>query len=644
VRIEGVELQALADLASVETLLRAHTESGFDVEQALRAAAELLAGRDISPAECVLLSKRMMPAGLDPSFDYPLWLSRYVTPAPADYARIAEMTAALPRRPTFSFVVPVYDTPPDLLRQCLDSLLAQTYPDFEICLADDASPNPAVPALLDEYARRDPRIRWVRRIRNGHISAASNSALALAGNEFVVLVDHDDTIPDYALFVVAWYINQHPQGRIFFSDEDKISVLGELSSPYFKSDFNKFLMYGHNMVSHLGVYERALVNQVGGFRRGLEGSQDYDLFLRCYEIAGDAGVIHIPHVLYHWRTIPGSTSVASAEKSYAIVAAEGAINGHFERTGTPLRAGPGFAPGVTGVAPTAERETSVSIIIPTRDALDVLEPCIRSIDAHPYANVELIVVDNGSVEPDTLAFLEGLRKRRDTLVIRDDAPFNYSGINNAAAAQARGEILCFLNNDTEVLAGNWIDRARGLLALPDVGIVGARLLYPDGTLQHFGIGLGMAEHRVASTPHAGLPGDYPGYFGKARMIQEFSAVTAACMFIRAKDFHSAGGFDPALRVAYNDVDLCLKVRRHGLRILCDPEILLTHKESRTRGSDREGARAQRLDAEAALMRARWSEVLDQDPYVSPNIALDRVDFALAYPPRVPMPWQEPREV
>ncbi|WP_396595211.1 glycosyltransferase [Brevundimonas sp. R86498] len=630
---------------------------GVDVEQAIarvRAAypPEVELDKDFDRVRRILSTSRVMPeaaievsrilgsAGAGGAYDYPYWLRRWINPNRADYARIAEMTAAMTRRPTFSFVMPVYNPPIALLAECIDSMLAQTYPDFEICIADDRSPDPEVRDLLESYAARDARIKLALRPHNGHISAASNTALGLATGEFVVLMDHDDLVPDYCLFVVAHYLNRYPDAQVLYSDEDKVSVDGRRFDPYLKGEFDPFLMYGHNMVSHLGVYRRDLVERIGGFRLGLEGSQDYDLLLRAYEVCGAAAVVHIPHVLYHWRAIPGSTAVSADQKGYAIVAAQHAINGHFERTGLPLRSADGFAPGLSAVRRSRDFDTRVSIIIPTRDGLDVLRDCVRSILAFDHANTEVLIVDNGSEQPETLAYLKGLEAAGVARVIAWPHPFNFSEINNVAAREATGDILCFLNNDTEVRGPLWLARARTLLSIPDVGIVGARLLFPDGTLQHFGITLGMGAHRIAGTPHGGQAGDNPGYLGKARLLHQFGAVTAACLFIRRDVFEAVRGFDADFRVAYNDVDLCLRVRKAGFKVLADPDIVLTHKESKTRGSDLDGAGAERLAREAALMRERWADMLDHDPFYSPNLSLDRSDFALAHPPRVPMPWRE----
>ena len=629
----------LTDMAQVEQIVRSHAEEEV-VRDLLPMLANAYAGWRAKPLPRanVLALGFDLARSLDFSHDYEQWLQLNASPDADDYHRMQAMEAEFAICPRFSFVMPTYNTPPDLLRECLDALLGQTYEDFEVCVADDNSPDPVVVEILEEYACRDTRVRYLKRPFNGHISAASNTALSLATGDYVVLVDHDDLIPDYALFVLAWYINRYPEADILFSDEDKVTASGQRVQPYFKSDFNKYLMYGHNMVSHLGVYRRSLIEQVGGFRLGLEGSQDYDLLLRCVEASGSDCVVHIPHILYHWRIIPGSTAMSADQKSYAVIAAQNAINGHFERQGMPLRSVDGFAPGCTGVKPSRTFDTPVSIIIPTRNGRDILQPCVESILARDHTGTEIIIVDNGSDDPETLAYLDDLADQGAARVLREPGEFNFSRINNVAASAATGDILCFLNNDTEVRSADWLNRARAFLSMDEVGIVGARLLFPDGALQHFGIALGMGEHRVAGVPHLGMDANLPGYFGKARLLQEVSAVTAACMFMRKADFEAVGGFETELQVAYNDIDLCLKIRKKGLKILADPDITLIHKESRTRGSDKRGARAQRLNEEAAWMRRRWARELDSDPFYSPNIDLGRVDFGYAAKSRQPWPW------
>ncbi len=643
IRFGGLVFEAKADINATLARVRAVYPAEVELDEDFKAVRKTLEAGGLTPERAISISRFLGSSGADSPFDYPFWLRRWVNPGPADYVRMEAMAAAFQRRPTFSFVMPVYNPPVALLGECIDSLLAQTWTDFEICIADDNSPNPEIRRLLEQYAARDHRIKLVLRPENGHISSCSNSALALASGEFIVLVDHDDLVPDYCLFVVAHYINLNPSAQVLYSDEDKITVDGQRYDPYFKSDFDPFLMFGHNMISHLGVYSRELLEAIGGFRIGLEGSQDYDLALRAIERVGVGCVVHIPHILYHWRAIPGSTAVSSDEKSYAVIAAQQAVNGHFERRGLPLRSVPGLGPGVNSVKPDRDYDTFVSIIIPTRDGVEYIRPCIESILSRPHSNVEILVVDNGSKDPATLSYLSQIQSDSPETIRLLNYPgeFNFSEINNFAFSHARGDIICLLNNDTEVISDDWLSRARGLIAVPGVGVVGARLLYPDKTVQHFGVVTGMARHRVAGTPHVGLPEDAGGYFGKARLLQQFSAVTAACLFIRADIFTAVGGLEPDLRVAYNDIDLCLKVRAAGHMVIADPEIVLTHKESKSRGSDRSGAKAERLDHEAAIMRTRWGALLDRDPFWSANHDLDHIDFRLSQPPRQPMPWCRP---
>ena len=310
-------------------------------------------------------------------------------------------------------------------------------------------------------------------------------------------------------------------------------------------------------------------------------------------------------------------------------------------TGSVCRFPPsrGLPPGVSAIATAAHATNSVSIIIPTRNGVELLSACIASIDVHQPEHVEIVVIDNGSDDPATIAYLAALALRPDATVVRHDAPFNFSEINNVAAQAAKGELLCFLNNDTEVIAPGWLDRARMMLAIEDIGGrrgPGCSILMEPCSISASPWACTVIVLRARS--HSGAAGDQPGYFGKARLIQQFSAITAACMFVRAHDFNRLGGFDPAFKVAYNDVDLCLRFRQAGLRVVCDPEIVLFHKESRSRGSDGAGERAERLDREASLMRHHWADVLDNDPFFSPNLSLDHPNCMLAHPPRVSLPW------
>ncbi|TKV41686.1 hypothetical protein A0U87_03985 [Sphingobium sp. MP9-4] len=651
IRLRHIHVEAISSLNALHAAVRCLEATQFadpDVADTLVSADEVCEGlapfftKDrLFEADYAVMQPFLTPwSGRHHAYSH--WRHIYANPSENDYATMDRMIEEMPWRPRFSFVMPVYNTPPQLLCEVLDAMLEQNYPDFEICLADDCSPNAEVLQILEDYAARCPQVKFVRRKTNGHISLASNSAAKLATGDFIVLVDHDDLIPRYALFVVAAYLNRFPDARILFSDEDKISPSGIYFNPYFKSCFNQYLMYGHNMVSHLGVYQRALFEEVGGFYKGLEGSQDYDLTLRCIDRVDPHQIIHIPHVLYHWRQVPGSTSMAAEAKDYAAYAARNAINRQMQRQNLPLASVEGHAPGNHAIDVTHELDTSISIIIPTRNGIDVLDDCLRSIGKCDTVNTEVVIVDNDSDDPEALAYLGRVAKIHPTLkvrVLKAPGAFNFSAINNLAVENSTGDIVCFLNNDTRILSKSWLIRARGLLAMEEVGMVGGRLLYPDNTIQHFGIVTGMSDHHVAGGVHLFEDGNGYGYFSKHRMMGEFTAVTAACMFVRRADFDAVGGFETDLAVAYNDIDLCLKIRAIGRRILCDPSILVEHKESKSRGSDTTPEKAERLEREAAWMRARWGEQLLEDPYYSPNLSLKRPDFSLAYPPRQAWPWQ-----
>ncbi len=570
---------------------------------------------------------------------YRAWLEKYDTVTAQDRKAMAAMIQTFAHRPLISIIMPVYNTPEDLLCECIDSVLDQTYPDWELCIADDKSPEPHIRAILERYMSRDPRIKAVFRSENGHISKASNSALDLASGEWIALLDHDDLLPPHALFCVAETINRRPDAMMIYSDEDKVDIAGNRMEPYHKSDWNYHLFLSHNMFSHFGVYRTQLVRDVEGFRPGFEGAQDYDLALRCLERVARSQIIHIPHVLYNWRVIPGSTAMSSDEKPYAMIAGERAICAHFDRMGIPATSelkGHGYETHLK--AP--DTEPSVAIIIPSRDGGDVLHRCLDSIEKlTSYKNYRLVLVDNGSQQRDTLSLFQSKRGDPRVSYIRDDRPFNFSQLNNDAARTIDSDILVFLNDDIEIHDSDWVTQLVSHAARPAIGAVGARLWYPDGLLQHGG--LVLSQEHIAINIHKGMARNHFGYFGRGVLMQELSAVTAACLAVRREVFSQVGGFDAAnLGVAYNDVDLCLKIQAAGYVNLLLPSVNLTHHESATRGSDlaAPGKRA-RLEREKAFMRKKWGSLLDHDPCYNPNLSTSTHDFDLAAPPRVPFPWK-----
>jgi O-antigen biosynthesis protein len=572
------------------------------------------------------------PGGISQS-DYAQWVLRYDriddAAREAIRARLTELTAW----PRISVIMPVYNPKPEWLTEAIESVRAQLYPHWELCIADDLSTDPAIRPLLERYARDDPRIKVTYRETNGHISAASNSALELVSGEWVALLDHDDRLPEHALYCVAETIGKHPKVRMIYSDEDKIDASGERRDPYFKGAWNPELFYSQNMFSHLGVYQKALLDEVGGFRVGYEGSQDYDLALRCVEQVGTDAIQHVPRVLYHWRVHAQSTASTTDAKPYAAIAGERALNEHFGRRKLDWHAEYlGYGYRVRRALPA--QAPLVSLIVPTRNAQALLQQCIDSIlKKTTYPNYEIIVVDNGSDDPPTLRYLASIVEDSRIRVLRDDGPFNYSALNNAAVEQAAGTLVALVNNDIEVIAPDWLSEMASLALQPEIGAVGAKLLYQDDTVQHAGLVLGMGG--VAGNIGKRFPRAARGYFGRSALTGAFSAVTAACLVVRKAVYQEAGGLNETdLAVAYNDVDFCLRLGEAGYRNVWSPFAELYHHESATRGQDEDPVRRARLERETDYMMRRWKARLGNDTCYSPNLTLMRDDYDLAWPPRV----------
>ncbi|SDW34881.1 glycosyltransferase family 2 protein [Lysobacter enzymogenes] len=575
---------------------------------------------------------------------YQHWLARYDRAAAAESAAAKSPAAerapsepALPEPvasasvPTISIVLPVRDPPLPWLRRCLDSVLAQTWPHWQLCIADDASRSGAVRRLLREYAARDPRIALCLRDNHGHICEASNSAIELAQGSHLAFLDHDDELAPQALAEVARAIAEHPRARLFYSDEDKIDESGRRFEPNFKPAWNPDLLRAQNYICHFVAIDAALVRELGGLRPGYEGAQDHDLLLRCAERLDDAQIVHIPRVLYHWRVLPESTALSGGAKPYALEAGRRAIEEHYGRTGVRARVEVtehGYYRSVRGLS---ERPLA-SLIVPTRDRVGLLRTCVESVlQRTAYRPLELLVVDNGSSEPETLRYLDELRQREHVRVLTWPHPFNFSAIVNFAAAQARGEVLCLLNNDTEVIASDWLDELVSHAVREDVGAVGGMLYYPNDTIQHAGVILGIGG--VAGHAHGHLRRASNGYLGRAGVVQNLSAVTGACLALRRTLFAEIGGMDETLAVAFNDVDLCLRLHARGYRNVWTPHAELYHHESASRGPEDTPEKRERFLAESAAMQRRWGDLLANDPAYNPNLSLESLHFDLAFPPR-----------
>lgn len=608
---------------------RSLARRGQHVDMAKRVIKALLTGGVAAMAELLYSEYSRCVDKPDTAIDtYRRWIELYDA-LPGD----GEL-AALKGAPLISVVLPTYNTPEKWLRKCLDSVLAQSYPYWELCVADDASTQPHVRRVLEEYQRRDKRIKVVFRQTNGHISASSNSALEIAQGRFVALLDHDDLLHPQALYEVALAVDRNPELKVIFSDEDKVDQNGLRFDPYFKADWNPDLFLSHNCISHLGVYDLALLREIGGFRKGFEGSQDWDLALRSIERVDAAQIHHIPRVLYHWRAIPGSTALAPQEKDYAHEAGIRSIAEHLDRTRSTGRVAekPGYRGNYRVRYSLPEVPPRVSILIPTRDGLEHLKRCVGSIiERSTYPDYEIIIVDNQSSDPEALAYMRELHTAGMAKVVPFDAAFNYSAINNFAATQASGSVLVLLNNDVQVITADWLEELVGQALRPEIGAVGAMLYYPNETIQHAGVITGV--HGAAAHPYAGKPRGWPGQMNRAKLQQNMTAVTAACLAVTKENWDRVEGLDPAFRVAYNDVDFCMRLGRLGLRNAWTPYAELYHHESATRGSDARPERLAEFESERALLLSRWATTIDTDPAYNPNLSTTQELFSLSFPPK-----------
>lgn len=570
--------------------------------------------------------------------NYPAWIRRYDTLSRADRNWIRSDINSFAKRPLISILMPVYNPELTSFRRAITSVRAQAYQQWQLCIVDDASTDASVSREIERWARRDKRIVAARHEQNQHISATSNDALALATGEFVALLDQDDELAETALYFAAREVNCDPQLRLIYTDEDKLDARGHRGDPHFKPDWNPDLFTSQNYISHLTFYATELVRDVGGFRRGFEGAQDYDLTWRCIEQLGPREIRHIPHVLYHWRASGGSAAAAAQAKPYAIDAARRVVQEHFERSAVKVKVEPAREIYHRARYALPADPPLVSIIIPTRDRRELLQRTIDSVfDKTEYPRFELIVVDNDSREADTTEYLATLARNHRARVLPVGGPFNFSRLNNVGVSQARGELIALVNNDVEVITGDWLSEMVSHALRPEIGAVGARLRYPDRTIQHAGVILGAGG--IGNHAHVGIR-DEPGYFSRAHLIQNFSAVTAACMVLRKDVYEQVGGFDEVhLGVAFNDVDLCLRIVEAGYRIVYTPYAELIHYESASRGFEDTHEKRARFTAENEFMHAKWRDKIENDPAYNPNLSLGAKLFALASPPRVQKPWQ-----
>ena len=562
--------------------------------------------------------------------DYELWILKN-EPKGEDLKRMAEECKKFKYRPKISIIMPTWNTDERWLRKAIESVLNQVYDNWELCIADGGSTKPHVRRILEEYAEKDKRVKVKFLPKNLGIAGNSNEALKLATGEFVTFLDHDDELAPFALYEVVKLLNEKPDLDFIYSDEDKIDEKGGRRDPFFKPDYSPDMFLSCNYLIHLTVIRKSLVDKVRGFRVGYDGSQDYDLFLRVLEHTDK--IAHIPKILYHWRMTETSAAASTSAKTYAYEAAKKGLADALKRRGIEIEGVyDGLLPSSYRVKYKINGNPKVSIIIPTKDKVEVLKRCVESIlNKTTYQNYEIVIVDNNSQEERTFEYYESIKDHPKIRILEYSKPFNFSGINNYAVSKVDSEFILFLNNDTEVVTPEWLSAMLEHAQRKEVGAVGAKLLYPNNTIQHAGVvlGLGAGPYRVAGHSHKYLPDSLPGYYYRPHIIQNFSAVTAACMLTKKSLFEEVGGFDEVnLPIAFNDVDYCLKLREKGYLIVYTPYAVLYHHESISRGYEDSPEKQERFMREVRHMREKWMHILDNDPYYSPNLTREREDFSI----------------
>jgi GT2 family glycosyltransferase len=538
--------------------------------------------------------------------------------------------------PVISVVVPAYRTPAVFLEQMIESLRAQTYTNWELCIANASPEDEQMKRCLTEYRKKDERIHVKNLDKNLGIAENTNEAFAMAAGEFTGLLDHDDLLAPQALYRMVEAMNKLLTGSdgavqtradVLYSDEDKVtSDLSEHFQPHFKPDYNPDLLCSNNYITHFFVARTSLIRRIGGFRREFDGAQDYDFIFRCVENADK--ICHIPEVLYHWRTHKASTADNPASKMYAFDAGKRAIEAHLERIQVKGRVSHTKDLGFYQVTYPVQGTPLVSILIPNRDEAESLKKCLNSVFAKStYENYEVIIIENNSTRQETFACYRELQEHHNVRVVTWKDEFNYSAINNFGEKEARGEYLLFLNNDVEVINPGWMEELLGNCQRKEVGIVGAKLYYPDYTIQHAGTIIGIGG--IAGHAFLNMPGQRSGYLHKASLQMDLSAVTAACMMMKKSVFEELGGFEEELSVAFNDVDLCLRTVRAGYLVVYNPKVELYHYESKSRGTEDNEEKIRRFQSEIEFMRTRWIELLKEgDPYYNKNLTLSKWNYSL----------------
>jgi len=567
---------------------------------------------------------------------YQFWIMQN-EPSQDQLEKMRQEGEHFPFTPKISLILPVRNANLEWLDRAIDSVLMQVYRNWELCIVDGGSPDPQVRHTLQKYAEVDQRINVKLLPENLGISGNSNEALGLVTGSYTGFLDHHDELAPFALYEVVKLLNGNKNFKFIYSDEDTIGSGGERTNPYFKPDWSPDTFLSRNYVGHFAVIQQDLIPRVGGFRPGYGGSKDYDLFLRVTEILGEHEIAHIPKILYHRREIPGSAEGSIEAKPDTTRTAIMALNEAMARRNINAVVTEGFFRNSYRVKYEIIGNPLISIIIPTKDKVPVLKTCINSIFGNTeYPNYEIIVVDNQSQYPATFDYYKQLETDPRICILKYDKPFNFSTMNNYAASHARGDYLVLLNNDTEIISGEWLSAMLEHTQREGIGAAGAKLLYPNNTLQHAGIIAGLGRIRemegnpsVAGHAHRHLPASLCGYFGRACSVTNVSGVTAACLMIPRDIFNEIGGFDENLAVAFNDVDLCMKILDRGYRIVYTPYAQLYHHEYVSRGYADSPEKRARFYGEVRYIRKKWGSIIDRgDPYYSPNLTPIYEDYSI----------------
>ena len=570
--------------------------------------------------------------------NYGAWISKHL---PNKKVLAMQREEVFDPAPLFSICVPLYRTPEEYLREMVASVREQTYANWELLLSDGSGqPDPkdekpfdrkAFSALLDEIEASDPRIRVVRNDgKQLRIAENTNAAMAAATGDYIGFLDHDDILAPHALYENADALRKYPDAEMLYSDEDKVDEARHHMQPNMKPDYAPDFLCSVNYICHFLVVKRELAERVGNFSSAYDGAQDYDFILRCTEATTPEQIVHIPKILYFWRFFEGSTSANPESKLYAFEAGERAINDHYQRLGLPATAEMGQYPGIYRTRWHWEEQPRLTVLIPNKDHIQDLDKCLQSIfRREKYPNYEILIVENNSTEPETFEYYEKLKAEHDHVkVVTYEGSFNYAAINNFGAKFTDAPYLLLLNNDTELMVDDAFEEMLGYCMRPDVGAVGARLYYEDNTIQHAGVVVGWGG--IAGHAFVNQLRSVSGYQHRIILQQNYSAVTAACMMVRRDVFDEVGGFYEGLAVAFNDIDLCMKIRKAGYLIVYNPFAELHHYESKSRGLDQgDPEKVRRFQGEMAEFQKRWPEILrDGDPYYNPNLSMVTQDFSL----------------